>query len=348
MRLPGIGSLRRAAHSIRNRSAPKVLILEYHRIADLESDPYLLCVTPRHFGEHLRILKKYGYAMQLQQVSHALRDRKLPHRGIVMTFDDGYDDTLNTVKPLLDRYDMPATVFVVTGHIGHPREFWWDELERLLLQPQSLPETLRLRINGNLYQWDTGEATNYNQDEFQRNSGWNFGRADDPTLRHCLFRSLYQLLHFLPKEQQWNVLDVLLRWAGAKEMVRPTHRTLSREEVVRLAAGGLVEIGAHTVTHPVLSAIPLDAQMHEIRGSKIALEEILGGPTESFSYPHGLKSHYTMKTVSAVQEAGFVCACSSFAGVIRSDTDRFQLPRIVVQDWDGEVFEGRIKKWLSN
>ena len=78
------------------------------------------------------------------------------------------------------------------------------------------------------------------------------------------------------------------------------------------------------------------------------LEEILGNPVDSFSYPHGLKSHYTEETVAAVRDAGFVCACSSFGGAVRQHADRYQLPRIVVRDWDGEAFEGRIRQWLRN
>jgi peptidoglycan/xylan/chitin deacetylase (PgdA/CDA1 family) len=80
---------------------------------------------------------------------------------VVITFDDGYADNLHNAKPLLERYDIPATVFVTTGHIGHEREFWGDELDRLLLQPSTLPELLGLSINGSPYQWELGEVAHY-------------------------------------------------------------------------------------------------------------------------------------------------------------------------------------------
>ncbi len=346
MRIRGIGRLRQAAHSLRKRFAARALILQYHRVIELASDPYLLSVTPQHFAEHLKILQKHGYPMRLQQFSQALWDGNLPRRAIVMTFDDGYDDSLYTAKPLLERYDIPATVFVVSGYVGHKREFWWDELDRLLLQPRQLPQTLRLRVNGNLYQWELGDATDYSQDDYQRHRRWNYGQKDDPTPRHRLFRSLYQLLHSLSKEERWSVLGELLAWAGAESTVRSTHRTLSAEGVVHLAAGKLVEVGAHTVTHPVLSTLPVVAQRDEIQRSKTVLEEILGCPVKSFSYPHGLQSHYTVETVTVVREAGYTCACSSFTGAVWRHTDRFQLPRVQVRDWDGEAFESRLQEWF--
>jgi len=128
---------------------------------------------------------------------------------------------------------------------------------------------------------------------------------------------------------------------------RRTHRTLTPQEVIGLADGGLVEIGSHTVTHPVLSALPLIAQRAEMDGSKACLEEILGRPVASFAYPFGGRSHYTEQTVAAVREAGFERACSNFAGTVRRGTDRWQLPRFLVRDWDGGEFARNLEDWTD-
>lgn len=348
MKMPGVGRLQQAAHSLRKRFQARTLILHYHRVIELASDPYLLCVTPQHFAEHLEILQKRGHQIRLQQLSQALCDGNLPRRAIVVTFDDGYADSLFIAKPLLGRYGIPATVFITSGYIGHKREFWWDELDRLLLQPGRLPQTLRLRVNGNPYQWELGEATDYSQGDSRRYRCWNYGQQNDPTPHHRLFRSLYQLLHPLPKDERSKVLDELQAWVGVEPTVRSTHRTLSSDEVVRLADGELVEVGAHTVTHPILSVLPVGAQRNEIRQSKVALEGILGRQVNSFAYPHGSPSHYTVETVSIVRDAGFACACSSLPGIVRRGTDRFQLPRLLVRDWDGEAFESRLEAWIRN
>src|SRR5829696_8506777 len=146
MRIRGIGRLRQIARWPKNRIERKVLVLIYHRISDLPSDPRSLSVTPHYFAKHLEILRQYARPMRLQQMSQALIDGNLPDRAVVVTFDDGYADNLYNAKPALERYNVPATFFLTTGYIGHKREFWWDELDRLLLQPAKLPNTLRLSV----------------------------------------------------------------------------------------------------------------------------------------------------------------------------------------------------------
>jgi peptidoglycan/xylan/chitin deacetylase (PgdA/CDA1 family) len=111
-----------------------------------------------------------------------------------------------------------------------------------------------------------------------------------------------------------------------------------------MAEGGLVEVGAHTVTHPVLATLPVTAQRDEIHRSKSSLEEILGHSVTSFSYPHG---SYTLETTTLLREAGFTQACSSIADVVWQNTDGFQLPRQIVKDWDGETFARRLEERFS-
>ena len=152
--ISGIHRLRRVAGWVRNRFARGVVILLYHRVAELDSDPQLLGVTPRHFAEHLEVLQRYGHPIYLRALAKSLQDGYVPHRTVVVTFDDGYADDLYNAKPLLERHDIPATVFLTSGCIGSNREFWWDEVDRLLLQPGTLPETLCLRINGRSTQWE--------------------------------------------------------------------------------------------------------------------------------------------------------------------------------------------------
>jgi peptidoglycan/xylan/chitin deacetylase (PgdA/CDA1 family) len=334
--------LRQVARRLTDRFASHALILMYHRVTELPNDPYLLAVTPKHFAEQLEVIRKHYFPMRLESLVDALREGRVPRRAVIVTFDDGYADNLYSAKPLLERYDIPATVFVTAGHVGHPCEFWWDELDRLLLQPGTLPPRLELSLDGCAWQWELGEAATYRTADYQRDRTWHIERKDDPTPRHRLHRSLYQLLHSLTDTDRQQLLRELRTWAGAEPIGRPSHRTLSHHELVHLAEGGLIVVGAHTVTHPMLSALSVVEQRDEVRRSKAHLEGILNRPVNSFAYPHG---SYTKETLAVVREAGFACASSTEPDAVCTNADCFQLPRIVARDWDREAFTRWLRRW---
>ena len=228
----------------------------------------------------------------------------------------------------------------------HQREFWWDELEKLLLQPGVLPQTLRLTINGTHFEWSLGEDAAYGPGKYLRHRGWNTLDRDVPSQRQRLYRSLCERLNPLTDQQRHAVLTSLRAWAGAQPNARPTHRPLLREELAQLAEADLIEIGAHTVTHPLLSALSAEAQRVEITQSKTWLEAVLGRPVRCFSYPYGNKSSYGAETVGIIKGNGFVCACSNFYGLVFAGTDRFQLPRVIVRDWTANELSERLHKWF--
>ena len=347
MKLPGIGRLPHIGRSISNLFAPRAIILLYHRVTELSSDPQLLCVSRRHFAEHLEVIRKLSCPTPLRAVGSARPRRSTRRCRVIVTFDDGYADNLYNARALLERYEVPATVFVATAYIGSEREFWQDELEKIFLQPGTLPELFRMRINGISYEQELGEVARYREDAYERHCGWNISRRDNPTVRHKLYRFLVTLLQHLPEKQPQEILTGLLLWARLEPASRRSHRTLSQAELLELADGGLVEIGSHTVNHPMLSMLPITAQRDEIAQSKARLEEILGKRIDSFAYPYGGRSDYDSDAVTAVREAGFTRACANYGGPLHSDTDVWQLPRFLVRNWNGDEFGHRLREWLS-
>lgn len=314
----------------------------YHRVSDVKIDPWSLCVTPQHFSEHLEVIQKYVRTLRLDQLIHHLKRGKIPRRSVVITFDDGYADNLHTAKPLLERRGIPATFFIATGCIERRREFWWDELDRLILQPDILPETLKLSISGKIYEWRLNGDAQHNESIVQQNVSWKAWEKA-PTIRHEIYYSLWKLLKPLDENERQDVLKQLLAWAGAKPCARATHRLLLPEEISLLSKGYLFEVGAHAVTHASLPTQSIAFQRHEIQQSKACLEGLLGTLVTNFAYPYG---DYAADTVGVVKEAGFSSACTTKAGVVSSKTDSFRLPRLEVLDWDGEVFEKQLLKWL--
>ena len=328
--------LRSIYRCVRSMLYAPCLILLYHRVYEAQSDPQLLCVTPQHFAEHLEYLRHHYRIMSLSDLAKALKEGRLPKRSVVITFDDGYVDNLWNAKPLLERYEAPATVFVTTGYLG--RMFWWDELERLLLQAQELPQRIKVIINGRAYEWDvSGEVTGQGYER------WSVGCPDDPTPRHRAYRELHQLLRPLSREEQEIVLSQLYMQVDSGENRQTDARVMTAEEVRQLKEGGLIEIGSHSETHPVLSALPIEKQWKEILISKQRLEEILGHSVTSFSYPYGGRSDIGQDAIRFVQKAGYLVACANFPAFVTQRTDPFLLPRYLVRDWDGEEFARRVR-----
>jgi peptidoglycan/xylan/chitin deacetylase (PgdA/CDA1 family) len=341
MKVPGRRKIDRVLRRLRKSVESKALILMYHRVAEVNLDPWSLCVTPQHFAEQLEVLQRCAHPMSLQDLAAAHQQGKIPDLAVAVTFDDGYADNLHHAKPLLERYNIPATVFVTAGAVGQTREFWWDELAYLLLQPGQLPETLSLKVNGSLHQWELGAAANYSEEESRRScQPWK----SQPDSRLFFYYSVWRLLQPLADGEQRQALDEIASWANAEPIAAKVNRSLLPEEVRLLADGDWLEVGAHTMTHPFLPAHSIGFQYEEIRQSKAHLEALIDRPVTSFAYPFGGLSP---ETVRLTRTMGFNCACSTVPETVWRNSDRFQLPRVGAENWNGEAFEKQLWRWFQ-
>ena len=130
---------------------------------------------------------------------------------------------------------------------------------------------------------------------------------------------------------------------GAKSMHGTFHRTLTAPELQALAASPLIEIGAHTVSHQRLPALPAARQRDETVQSREQLEALVGRPVTSFAYPHGALN---ADTVAIVKAAGYTTACCSRSDVAAASAPPLALPRLWVRNHDGPRFERWLRGWL--
>jgi peptidoglycan/xylan/chitin deacetylase (PgdA/CDA1 family) len=138
-------------------------------------------------------------------------------------------------------------------------------------------------------------------------------------------------------------MDVIRSWAGVSGDAPTFARAVTQTEFLKLADCELFEFGAHTRTHPMLPHLSLERQKEEIVSSKRDLEELLGKPVPSFSYPNG-KATEAAKRI--VQETGFVYACTSLQDVVRPGCDLHELPRFWQKDVDGDQFLQSLRRWI--
>jgi peptidoglycan/xylan/chitin deacetylase (PgdA/CDA1 family) len=382
MRIRGLGRIRKVAEAAKRRLSAGVPVLLYHRVTRLPFDPQWLAVRPERFEQQMRILREQFSPISVRELLGYLDKGDLPRNAVVVTFDDGYADNLHEAKPILEKFDIPAMVFVATGNLGGKTEFWWDELEKCLFTPVSLPERLVLRMNGESFEWRlAGRAGNpkseiRNPKQIQtepigeneengigelspgmgdtRNSAtrvvspavphsWTVLEDGNPTERHRLYREISaRMKELLPAERD-AVLRSIVEWSGCDGAPRPSHVSMTAGEVRELAKDGLIEIGAHTVRHPKLSRQSPEEQAYEINESRRVLRDMVGREIEHFAYPHGGTEDYTAQTIAAVKQAGFRCGYSAMPACVRRGSDRFQLPRFFVRDWEGEEFTRQLE-----
>lgn len=345
MRMRGLGRLRRAVSQMRDRFGPKAVILLYHRVAELDCDPWGLAVSPANFAEQLDVLRERQCVVSVGEMAAALRARSSGISGkIAITFDDGYADNLFAAKPLIETRRLPAMIYLTSGSVGRAREFWWDELEKIFLQPGELPQALGLSVDERHHTWPVSARTYHSRDVVAHRA-WRVEVDEPPTERHRLYRSVYELLQNTPRQTREAAMDALAAWSGITSEVRPTHRALTPGEMCQLADGEWVEVGAHTVMHQALANQPVAVQEREILESKLQLEAILGRSVSSFSYPYGL---HTDETVEIVRRTGFGNACACLDHTVRRSSDSFRMPRLVVGDWPGDVFAAQLDQWLKS
>jgi peptidoglycan/xylan/chitin deacetylase (PgdA/CDA1 family) len=155
------------------------------------------------------------------------------------------------------------------------------------------------------------------------------------------FRELHAELQVLPHAER------LARVAAMRtDRDRPATpvQTLREEELARLAASGVVEIGSHTMTHAALPVLERADRLEEMRASRDRLAQLTGAPVRGLSYPYG---SWDAETAECAEEAGFEYACTSARELVGGGTSRYAVPRFPVKDWSGEELARRISGWLD-
>lgn len=343
MKIPGLSRVQTSVQRIRDRFAVKAVVLLYHRVAALSSDPQLLSVHPQRFKKQMEYLATHYHVWSLQRLlKAACEEHSLPERVVAVTFDDGYVDNLLEAKPVLETYQSPATVFVSTAYLDREREFWWDELERILLLPRSVPARLRVTVGGKIMEWPLGECAAKVPHRHPEHTTWDVTSTITPTSCYQVYRDMHRLLRPLGFEEREAILASLRAQVGCDEKARSGYRALKEVEIRQLAASGLVNVGAHTVTHPVFSTQSIEVRRYELIESKRRLQAILGTCVKSFAYPFGGPSDIGDTPSELIEEAGYEVACSTIPSPLTVTSDRWRLPRYLVRDWDRDEFADRL------
>lgn len=281
----------------------------YHRVSPCNDRWSVDILSPKTFESQLEYLCCNYSIESLDNVVRYVREgKRLPKRVAAITLDDGYRDNFVYAFPLLKKYRVPATIFLTTGHIGSPDLFWWDKVGYALEHSQ------KQRL-------DLGEFGSY-----------ELGAAAQ---RRALALTIIERLTKLPDQSKNLVIDELLCAAGvnipeklAKEII------LSWEDVLRMSEAG-IDLGAHSVTHPILTNMPLENARLEIVESKRAIERRVKQTADFFAYPNG---NFNSEIVKAVEQSGFVGAVTCDPVWITPRASPYRMGRMVITSENFNMF----------
>ena len=292
-------------------------ILIYHRVLARPDPLFPGEVDAALFQRQLRLVKRFYAPLPLAEAVQRLQDGSLPARAACITFDDGYADNAQVALPLLQRHGLHATFFIATDYLDGG-QMWNDTVIEAVRQAPG--PVLDLRALG----LDCLPVAKLAQ-------------------RQAAIATLLGQLKYLPFARRQQLAMQIRRQAGA---TAGAPAMLSTAQLRQLHAAGM-ELGAHTMSHPILSTLPEREAWLDIANGKHQLESLIQAPVTLFAYPNGKAGRdYGASHVAMAKSLGFKAAVATDWGVARpgAELDLLQLPRFTPWDRGRLAFLWRMRQ----
>jgi peptidoglycan/xylan/chitin deacetylase (PgdA/CDA1 family)/CelD/BcsL family acetyltransferase involved in cellulose biosynthesis len=281
------------------RREPAGRILYYHRVNG-DNDPFFPSLRPEVFERHMRHIARNYKVVSLTGLLDHLANGS-PANVVAITFDDGYRDNYEIAFPVLQRYRLPATIFLTTGSLDSGEPLWFEVLAGALKNTSR--EFLDLEIELPRRFWLRSV------EERLRANG-----------------QLFTLLRSLPDDERQRRLSMILKELASHGEALHTRTMLTWDHVRHMKTRG-IDFGGHTVTHPYLSRLTRDRVAWEISECKRRIEEEVQAPVTHFAYPNGREEDFASWNKDVLRNAGYQAAVTTLWGMNFPTTDRLELRR---------------------
>ncbi len=302
----------------RGKGDGRLCVVNYHRV--LESPDPLLESEPDigTFRWQMELLADCFNVMPLHEAVAALATERMPPRAVCITFDDGYRSVHDFALPILQELSLPATVFVTSGYVGQGN-MWNDRIIEAIQTLQTGPLDLR-------------------------ELGLGVHSLANMVDRKLAVDKLTEASKYLPPKARLDLTRKLERLVGD---ALAHGLMLTQQMLLNLAQQG-IEIGGHTVSHPILTSLEDENARYEITAGKQQLEALIGKPVRLFAYPNGkVGMDFDARHVQMAKDAGFAAAFTTAVSAATRKHDRFQLPRSRPWDATPARFGIRLLRWLA-
>jgi peptidoglycan/xylan/chitin deacetylase (PgdA/CDA1 family) len=288
-----------------------VTALTYHALgADDEDFDAWIVVRQGDFLRQVELLRRTYDVVSLDEAVKAHTEgRPSAKPRAVITFDDGHESLHRYLLPIVEREQLPVTVYIATGHIATGQSYWFDRVMNALQTSSAF--VLDLGDQG-LGRWTLGAT--------RGESNWR------------VVSDVLQSLKGLSPERREAVTGVIVERMAAAP--RPRFRPLSpmsMAQLKELAASRWVTLGAHTHCHNLLDQLSLQQASASIAQSRDLLKAWTGRPVDHFAYPNG---NHNGDLVREVEALGFASAFTAEKGLWPRGTSRYAASRIAVGRYD--------------
>jgi peptidoglycan/xylan/chitin deacetylase (PgdA/CDA1 family) len=316
----------------------RVVVLMYHRIDDVVIDPWNLAVSPGNFERQLIVLKNNYHIISPIELLNQLEQKSIKPNQVCITFDDGYLDNFTQARPLLEKYQIPATFFIASHFLKEQQSFWWDELQALILEPQKLPARFSLTINGQLLAFNL-ENNGYLAKEQELRQVPRDILKSEISNRHAIYLKIWEQLRKLPLEKiQFTITELSSILGLNASITAPPPMTLL--QLKELSLNPLFTIGLHTHQHLSLSYHSRKVQKADLEQNKKLLQETCSVAVDTLSYPHGL---FNEETLSIVEELKVKAAFTTQPVSIGKTANKHQIGRFQAFNWNEDEFRSQLK-----
>ena len=265
-----------------------------------------LKVSPQFLENIIIKYKRQGLTfLSLDELSEIINSDKIPeHPFIAFTIDDGYLDNYTEALPVFERQQVPFAIFVATDFIDQKAILWWDILENLILQNDSI------RIRENEYRCRT----------FQEK--WD------------VYRILREIILCLDPKKLKEALNELFSYYSIDWYEPIRRQAMTWEQVKTISQHPLCTIGGHTVSHTVMNQLSEEEFRQEVSEGIRKIQAVTGKPILHFAYPYGSPNEIGEREYQLISGFGFKTVFSSFGGCItnKNKNQITHLPRVYLHE----------------
>lgn len=327
-------ALQRTGYFRRRGVDGSLCVITYHGVLpqryeskDAVLDGNLVSATTlRH---QLRLLKsRYHVASPAEVLDWLETGVPLPERSVLLTCDDGLQNVLTDMVPVL-RDEGVSCLFFVTGISASESSqmLWYEELYLLLMATQSRELSFP----------ELGMIAQLGDRKQRRSIWWSWVKELSRQSSGVRRAILEKLAEETASSEDW-------RSAHEAGSARRRFYVMNADELRQLANLGMA-IGAHTMSHPVLAQASSDMVWQEMTQSAEALRCVLETPVWAMAYPFGDPASAGTREFSMAERAGYKCAFLNFGGGFGANTNfsRFSIPRLhVTTDMGLGEFEAHV------